>query len=77
MKRDYCGNVLKAITEETIGFYSLPEDVQDEVMVKILEKKAKGKLKIWVTNDDRKMPVKMKSKIPVGSISAELSTYKS
>ena len=38
--------------------------------------KAKGKLKIWVTNDERKMPVKMKSKIPVGSISAELSTYK-
>ena len=37
--------------------------------------KAKGKLKIWVTNDDRKMPVKRKSKIPVGSISAELSTY--
>lgn len=39
--------------------------------------KAKGKLKVWVTNDDKKMPVKMKSKIPVGSISAELSTYKS
>jgi len=39
--------------------------------------KAKGKLKVWVTNDDKKMPVKMKSKIPVGSISAELSKYKS
>ena len=39
--------------------------------------KAKGKLKVWVTNDDRKMPVQMKSKIPVGSISAELSKYKS
>ena len=39
--------------------------------------KANGKLKVWVTNDDRKMPVKMKSKIPVGSISAELATYKS
>ena len=45
VKRDYCGNVLKAITEETIGFYALPEDIQDEVMMKILEKKAKGKLK--------------------------------
>ena len=45
VERDYCGNVLKAITEETIGFYALPEDVQDEVMMKILEKKAKGKLK--------------------------------
>ncbi len=39
--------------------------------------KANGKLKVWVTNDERKMPVKMKSKIPVGSISAELATYKS
>lgn len=45
VKRDYCGNVLKAITEETIGFYALPENIQDEVMMKILEKKAKGKLK--------------------------------
>ena len=45
VKRDYCGNVLKAITEETIGFYALPEDIQDEVMMKILEKKAQGKLK--------------------------------
>ncbi|MBR3655109.1 MAG: DUF3108 domain-containing protein [Elusimicrobia bacterium] len=38
--------------------------------------KAKGKLKVWVTNDERKMPVQMRSKIPVGSICAELSTYK-
>ena len=38
--------------------------------------KAKGKLKVWVTNDERKMPVQMKSKIPVGSICAELSKYK-
>lgn len=45
VKRDYCGNVLKAITEETIGFYALPEDIQDDVMMKILEKKAQGKLK--------------------------------
>lgn len=45
VKRDYCGNVLKAITEETVGFYSLPEEIQDEVLMKILEKKTKGKLK--------------------------------
>lgn len=43
VKRDYCGNVLKAITEETVGFYSLPKDIQDEVMMKILERKAKSK----------------------------------
>jgi hypothetical protein len=34
--------------------------------------KAKGKLTIWVTDDDAHMPVKMESKIPVGSIKAEL-----
>jgi hypothetical protein len=34
--------------------------------------KAKGKLWIWVTRDHRRLPVKMQSKIPVGSIKAEL-----
>lgn len=34
--------------------------------------KAKGKLTIWVTDDDQHIPVKMQSKIPVGSIKAEL-----
>ncbi|MDA3792586.1 MAG: DUF3108 domain-containing protein [Elusimicrobia bacterium] len=34
--------------------------------------KAKGKLKVWLTADDKKIPVLMKSKIPVGSISAVL-----
>jgi hypothetical protein len=34
--------------------------------------KAKGKLTIWVTDDESHTPVKMQSKIPVGSIKAEL-----
>lgn len=34
--------------------------------------KAKGKLIIWLTDDRKHMPVKMQSKIPVGSIKAEL-----
>jgi hypothetical protein len=34
--------------------------------------KAKGKLTIWVTDDEAHIPVKMQSKIPVGSIKAEL-----
>lgn len=34
--------------------------------------KAKGKLTIWVTDDEAHMPVKMQSKIPVGSIKVEL-----
>lgn len=37
--------------------------------------KAKGKLLIWLTDDSYHMPVKMSSKIPVGSISAELVKY--
>ena len=40
VKRDYCGNVIKAITEETVNYYALPEDIQEQVLVKILEKKA-------------------------------------
>ncbi|MFA7074938.1 MAG: DUF3108 domain-containing protein [Endomicrobiaceae bacterium] len=36
---------------------------------------AKGRLQVWVTDDENKMPVKMKTKIPVGSIIAELSEY--
>lgn len=34
--------------------------------------KAKGKLTIWVTDDEFHTPVRMQSKIPVGSIKAEL-----
>jgi hypothetical protein len=37
--------------------------------------KAKGQLWIWVTRDARRMPVKMQSKIPVGSIKAELVRF--
>ncbi|NLB34698.1 MAG: DUF3108 domain-containing protein [Elusimicrobia bacterium] len=35
-------------------------------------KQAKGTLRIWLTDDERKMPVLMKSKIPIGHISAVL-----
>lgn len=41
VKRDYCGNVLKAITEERIGLNTLPDEVRELVMLKVLEKKAK------------------------------------
>jgi len=33
---------------------------------------AKGELKVWLTDDERKMPVLMKSKIEIGSITAVL-----
>ena len=40
VRRDYCGNVLKAITTETIGFYALPKEIQGAVLeqLKIKEK---------------------------------------
>lgn len=40
VRRDYCGNVLKAITTETIGFYALPEEIREKVLeqLKIKEK---------------------------------------
>lgn len=37
--------------------------------------KAAGNLLIWLTADEKKMPVLMKSKIFVGSITAELKSY--
>jgi hypothetical protein len=38
--------------------------------------KHKGKLKVWLTDDRLKMPVMMKSKVLVGSITAELTGYR-
>ncbi len=38
--------------------------------------KHQGKLLIWLTDDRRKMPVLMKSKVIIGSISAELIRFK-
>lgn len=37
--------------------------------------KHKGRLLIWLSDDDRKIPVKMTSEIVVGSISVELDAY--
>ena len=37
--------------------------------------KKKGRMYLWITDDRRKMPVKMVSKIPVGSVRAVLLDY--
>jgi hypothetical protein len=37
--------------------------------------KSEGSLQIWLTDDDRRIPVQMKSKIPVGAISVVLENY--
>lgn len=36
---------------------------------------AKGKIEVWLTADDKKTPVYMKSKIPIGSINAILRDF--
>jgi hypothetical protein len=38
--------------------------------------KNEGKLTIWLTDDDRRMPVLMRSKLPIGAISVELIEYR-
>lgn len=38
--------------------------------------KRKGRIWVWLTNDEKKMPVKMESELPFGSISANLIEYK-
>lgn len=38
--------------------------------------KAKGRLKIWLSRDARRLPVKVESEISLGSISIELQSWK-
>ncbi|MCX6122538.1 MAG: DUF3108 domain-containing protein [Ignavibacteriales bacterium] len=37
--------------------------------------KSEGRIIIWMTNDERKIPVKVSTKVPIGSIDAELREY--
>ena len=37
--------------------------------------KSEGSIIIWLTDDEAKMPVKVKSKVIIGSIDAELTAY--
>ena len=36
----------------------------------------KGKVKVWFTNDERRIPVQVKSKIVIGSITMKLKSYR-
>lgn len=38
--------------------------------------KASGRILVWITDDDRKMPVQVDAEIPIGSITSELTSYK-
>jgi hypothetical protein len=35
----------------------------------------KGRLTIWLTDDERRVPVRMRSKVAIGSVSADLESY--
>jgi len=34
-----------------------------------------GRLLVWVTADDRRIPVRVRSKVPVGSVAGDLESY--
>lgn len=58
-----------------------PAGAFDTIMVKPILKfegifQNKGDVYIWLTDDNRRMPVRMRSKIKIGSISADLLEYK-
>lgn len=55
VKRDYCGNVIKAITEETVGYYALPKNIQEQVLLKILEKKTIKNDKSYTRLEDEEL----------------------
>ena len=38
--------------------------------------KSEGSIMLWMTNDDAKMPVRVKTKVVVGAIDADLTSYK-
>ncbi len=38
--------------------------------------KSSGRIIVWVTDDDRKIPVQVEAEIPIGSITSELLSYK-
>ncbi len=37
--------------------------------------KSEGNILIWITNDERKIPVKVSTKVLIGAIEAELTRY--
>jgi hypothetical protein len=38
--------------------------------------KSKGRILVWLTDDARRLPVKVTSKVPIGSISVALTDYR-
>jgi len=38
--------------------------------------KSDGKVYVWITDDDRKIPIRVSSKIPIGTVESELTEYR-
>ena len=69
---------VKVLRKERIG---VPAGTFDCVVVEPILKasgifKQKGSLTVWLTDDETKMPVLMKSKVVIGSISTKLINYR-
>ncbi len=59
---------------------TVPAGTFDTIVVKPLLKfegvfQQKGDLVVWLTDDDRRMPVKMESKVRIGHVAAELTSF--
>ena len=67
--------VVKVIRRERV---EVPAGKFDCVVVQPIMKsegifKSKGEMFVWLTDDDRRIPVQVKSKVPIGSISVSLT----
>jgi hypothetical protein len=63
----------------------LPPPLGDDVATIVVEPQLvegtglfvkEGRLKIWLTDDERRIPVRMRSKVAIGSVSADLEVYR-
>ena len=69
--------ILRIIGEETVSvpagtFETLVLEPDLQNVEGVFSKKQRAKIKLWVTNDERRLLVQMKSKVIVGSFVAEL-----
>ena len=73
----FIGEIVKVLGRETVKLKSGTFDcfkVQPILLGEGLFK-AKGEVIIWLSADERRIPVKMKSKIFIGAISATMTSY--
>jgi len=71
------GRILKKqkIKVEGKTYNTLLVEPEIEGVSGVFKKTSDSKLRIWVTDDERRMPVRIKSKVTVGSFVAELVSY--